>query len=104
LFVKEPLEIDVTSEILRYFSVRRKWELHEYVVPITEDLEFLGMRDAASMDNVLKISIARGKRGASTKLPYAQSSPSRVRDEKYPLKPISSGTGARLWTSNTRNT
>jgi len=41
-FVKEPLEIDVTSEILRYFSVRRKWERHEYVLPITEDLEFLG--------------------------------------------------------------
>jgi len=41
-FVKEPLEIDVSSEILRYFSVRRKWERHEYVVPIAEDLEFLG--------------------------------------------------------------
>lgn len=40
-FVKEPLESDVSSEILRYFSVRRKWERHEYVVPITDDLEFL---------------------------------------------------------------
>jgi hypothetical protein len=40
-FVKEPLETDVSSEILRYFVIRRKWERHEYVVPVTEDLEFL---------------------------------------------------------------
>jgi hypothetical protein len=40
-FVKEPLETDVSNEILRYFSVRRKWESHEYVVPVTDDLEFL---------------------------------------------------------------
>src|SRR6266404_6168008 len=30
--VKQPLESDVSSEILRYFNVRRKWENHEYVV------------------------------------------------------------------------
>jgi hypothetical protein len=40
-FVKEPLEIDVSTEILRYFLVRQKWERHEYVVPVTDDLEFL---------------------------------------------------------------
>jgi hypothetical protein len=39
--VKRPLESDVSSEILRYFQVRKKWEHHEYVVPVTEDLEFL---------------------------------------------------------------
>ncbi len=39
--VKRPLELDASSEILRYFQVRRKWEKHEYVVPVTEDLEFL---------------------------------------------------------------
>jgi hypothetical protein len=39
--VKRPLESDVSSEIIRYFNVRAKWERHEYVVPITEDLEFL---------------------------------------------------------------
>jgi hypothetical protein len=39
--VKSPLESDVSSEILRYFQVRTKWEHHEYVVPVTEDLEFL---------------------------------------------------------------
>jgi hypothetical protein len=39
--VKRPLESDVSGEILRYFQVRTKWERHEYVVPVTEDLEFL---------------------------------------------------------------
>jgi hypothetical protein len=36
--VREPLESD---EILRYFGIRRKWERHEYVVPVTADFEFL---------------------------------------------------------------
>ena len=39
--VKRPLESDVSSEVLRYFQVRRKWENREYVVPVTEDFEFL---------------------------------------------------------------
>jgi hypothetical protein len=40
-FVKEPIETDVAVELFRYFSIRQKWERHEYVVPVTEDLEFL---------------------------------------------------------------
>ncbi len=39
--VKQPLESDVSSDILRYFDIRRKWEKHEYVVPVTADFEFL---------------------------------------------------------------
>ena len=39
--VKRPLESDVSSEVLRYFQVRRRWENREYVVPVTEDFEFL---------------------------------------------------------------
>jgi hypothetical protein len=39
--VKQPLESDVSGEILRYFGIRRKWERHEYVVPVTADFEFL---------------------------------------------------------------
>ena len=39
--VKQPLESDVSSEVLRYFDVRRKWENHEYVVPVVADFEFL---------------------------------------------------------------
>ena len=42
--VRRPLEPDISSEILRYFRIRRKWENHEYIIPVTEDLEFL--RDA----------------------------------------------------------
>jgi hypothetical protein len=40
-FLTGPQEIDGSTEILRYFSVRQKWERHEYVVPVTDDLEFL---------------------------------------------------------------
>jgi hypothetical protein len=39
--VKQPLESDVSGEILRYFVIRRKWEKHEYVVPVTADFVFL---------------------------------------------------------------
>jgi len=39
--IKRPLEADVSSEILRYFEIRRKWESHKYIVPVTEDFEFL---------------------------------------------------------------
>jgi hypothetical protein len=38
---KRALESEVSSEILRYFRIRKKWENHEYVVPVTEDFEFL---------------------------------------------------------------
>lgn len=33
--------LDVSSEILRYFQVRARWERHEYVVPVVDDFEFL---------------------------------------------------------------
>ncbi len=39
--VKQPLESDVSAEILHYFEIRRKWENHEYVVPVAADFEFL---------------------------------------------------------------
>jgi hypothetical protein len=39
--VKTPLESEVSSEVLRYFEIRRKWENHEYVIPVTRDLVFL---------------------------------------------------------------
>jgi len=39
--VRRPLESDTSSEILRYFHIRKKWDNHEYVVPVTADLEFL---------------------------------------------------------------
>jgi hypothetical protein len=42
--LKRPVESDISTEILRYFEIRRKWEEKQYIVPVTEDLEFL--RDA----------------------------------------------------------
>ena len=42
--IKRPLEADWSNEILKYFEIRAKWERHEYIIPVTEDLEFL--RDA----------------------------------------------------------
>lgn len=42
--VKRPLEADVSNEILRYFRIRKRWDNREYIIPVTEDLEFL--RDA----------------------------------------------------------
>jgi hypothetical protein len=39
--VKQPLESDMSSEVLRYFLVRQRFEKRQYVVPITEDFEFL---------------------------------------------------------------
>jgi len=39
--VQRPLEADVSHEILRYFQVRKKWDNHEYVIPVANDLEFL---------------------------------------------------------------
>jgi hypothetical protein len=39
--VKTPLESDVSSEILRYFQIRKRFEERRYVVPVTADFEFL---------------------------------------------------------------
>jgi len=41
--VKRLLESDTSAEISRYFQIRKKWDNHEYVVPVTEDLEFLNI-------------------------------------------------------------
>jgi hypothetical protein len=42
--LKQPLEADLVNEILRYFQIRKRWDNHEYIIPVAEDLEFL--RDA----------------------------------------------------------
>jgi len=39
--IKRPLEIDWANQIHKYFKIRRKWENHEHIIPVTEDLEFL---------------------------------------------------------------
>jgi len=42
--IKRPLEAAASYEMVRYFQIRKRWDNHEYIVPVTEDLEFL--RDA----------------------------------------------------------
>ena len=39
--VKEPLESDTSSEAVRYFEIRRRVEMRQYIVPVSEDFEFL---------------------------------------------------------------
>jgi len=39
--VKQALESDMSREVLRYFQVRQRFEKRQYVVPVTEDFEFL---------------------------------------------------------------
>lgn len=39
--VKTPLESDGADDLLRYFEVRKRFEERRYVVPVTEDFEFL---------------------------------------------------------------
>jgi hypothetical protein len=38
---QRPLESDMSSEVLRYFQVRQRFEKRQYVVPVTKDFEFL---------------------------------------------------------------
>src|SRR5437899_7445680 len=35
--VKRPLESDTSAEISRYFQIRKKWDNHEYVVPVRSE-------------------------------------------------------------------
>jgi hypothetical protein len=39
--VREPLESDPSSEVLRFFEIRRRVEKRQYIVPVSEDFEFL---------------------------------------------------------------
>ncbi len=39
--VKRPLESDMSTEVLRYFAVRQRFDKRQYLVPVTEDFEFL---------------------------------------------------------------
>jgi hypothetical protein len=41
LSVQQPLRSDLSGDFIRYLTIRRKWERHEYVVPVTADFDFL---------------------------------------------------------------
>ncbi len=79
--VKTPLERNVSNEILRYFQIRAKWERHEYVVPVTEDFEFLNearRRFHGDRFDALYQSWAAGNIGESElRLEFSQLRPNR---------------------------
>ena len=80
-FIKDPLETDVSSEILRYFAIRRKWERHEYVVPHTDDLEFLseGRRrfHGERFEDLYRAWFAGNLDESTLQLEFAQTTPGR---------------------------
>ena len=39
--VDAPLDGDLTADLFRYFDVRKRFESRQYIVPVTEDFEFL---------------------------------------------------------------
>jgi hypothetical protein len=80
--VKRPLESDISAEILRYFHIRAKWERHEYVVPITKDLEFLNEARRRFQDERFDGLFAGWKTGKVTeqelRLQFSQLNPRRT--------------------------
>jgi len=35
--LKQPLAPDLANEILRYFRIRKRWDNHQYIIPVTAD-------------------------------------------------------------------
>jgi hypothetical protein len=79
--VKRPLESDVSNEILRYFQIRKKWDNHEYIIPVTTDLEFL--RDAREHFQGEKIeNLYRSWRSEGLNAPELRAQVSQQRPER----------------------
>jgi hypothetical protein len=80
--IKRPLEADWSSEILKYFRIQKKWENHEYIIPVTEDLEFL--RDARerfrgeNMDSLYELWRSGGIPECEWRARIAQEKPERA--------------------------
>jgi hypothetical protein len=95
--VKQPLESDVYGQILRYFEIRRKWEKHEYVVPVTADFEFLNEArrrfHGERFETLFQAWIAGRIAERELRLEFSQSTPERsiffdtylVRNGRSPL-------------------
>ncbi len=102
--VKRPLESDVSSEILRYFQVRKKWDNHEYIVPVTEDFEFLNEArrrfHGDRFDNLYQSWRSGALSEVDVRLEFSQIRPNRavffstclVRGQSYPLA-VNNGNG-----------
>jgi hypothetical protein len=79
--VKRPLESDASNEILRYFQIRKKWDNHEYIIPVTTDLEFL--RDARERFQGEKIeNLYRSRRSEGLSAPELRAQVSQERPER----------------------
>jgi hypothetical protein len=95
--VKQSLESDVYGEILRYFEIRRKWEKHEYVVPVTADFAFLNEArrrfDGERFETLYQAWIAGRIAEQELRLEFSQATPERsvffdtylVRNGRSPL-------------------
>jgi hypothetical protein len=98
--VEPSLEGDVSSEILRYFAIRRKWERHEYIVPVTSDFEFLNEArrrfQGERFENLYQAWIAGRIAEGELRLEFYQAPPERtvffdtylVRNGRSPLEEI----------------
>jgi len=79
---KRPLEADWSNEIQKYFKIRKKWENHEYIIPVTEDLEFLS--DARQrfrgekMDRLYQLWCSGGLAKCELRAQISQAKPERA--------------------------
>jgi hypothetical protein len=80
--VKQPLESDVSSEVLRYFEIRRKWERHEYVVPVAADFEFLNEArrrfHGERFEGLYQVWVTGGLAETELRLAFSQLAPPRT--------------------------
>jgi hypothetical protein len=80
--VKQPLESDVSTELLHYFNIRRKWEKHEYVVPVTADFEFLNEArrrfHSERFENLYQAWITERITERQLQLEFSQAGPART--------------------------
>lgn len=80
--IKHPLESNVSSELLRYFDIRRKWENHEYVVPVAADFALLNEGrqrfHGERFENLYQAWIAGRISERELRLEFAQLNPGRT--------------------------
>jgi len=82
LSIQQPLACDLSVELLRYFTIREKWERHEYVVPVTADFEFLNEARrrfcGARFEQLYQKWIAGAVDERELRLEFAQTKPQRA--------------------------
>jgi hypothetical protein len=101
--VEQPLESDISEEVLRYFNIRRKWENHEYVLPVAGDFEFLNKArlrfQGERFDSLYTAWSTRAIADADLRLKFAQLNPQRkVLFDTYLVKNVHSPVDERFRT------